>query len=220
MSKVIFSCRSALKNRVLALCVFLLSTASLFAQTIRPDALQAFRDGEFERSIAICRDEIVENPRNLESHVVICWSLMALGRLDEARVYAAAGRAISRYDVRITLILGEIAFFQGRNVDAIGYFQEFINLAPDGPRKDRVYYLLGEIYMRMGRFRHADIALTTAVHRVPGNAAWWTRLAYARENAGDLFAAVAAYERAISLNSQLGDAQRGLERVRQTLARQ
>ena len=219
MNTFSFFRRPALKNRVLAFCLFMFFLAPLFAQT-RPDALQAFRDGQFERSIAICRDEIAENPRNLESHVVICWSLMALGRLDEARTYAMAGRNISRYDVRLILILGEIAFFQGRNVDALRYFQDFINLAPDGPRKDRVYYLLGEVYMRMGRFRHADIALTTAVHRVPGNAAWWTRLAYARENAGDLSAAVVAYERAISLNSQLGDAQRGLERVRQTLARQ
>ena len=212
-------CRPLLRNSIVAFWLFTVSLAPLFAQT-RPDALQAFRDGEFERSIAICRSEIAENPRNLEAHVVICWSLMALGRLEEARTYATAGRNISRYDVRLILILGEVAFSQGRNADALRYFQDFINLAPDGPRKDRVYYLLGEVYMRLGRFRHADIALTTAVHRVPGNAVWWTRLAYARENAGDLTAAVAAYERAISLNSQLGDAQRGLERVRQTLARQ
>ena len=203
-------------SRVSAFCFFLLFTAPLFAQ--RPDALQAFREGAFERSIAICQDEIAENPRNLEAHVVICWSLMALGRLDEARNYAMAGRNISRYDIRLILILGEIAFFQGRNTDALQYLQQFINLAPEGPRVDRVYYLLGETHMRMGRFHHADIALTTAVHRVPGNAAWWIRLAYARENAGDLLAAAAAYERALSLNPQLGDAQRGLERVRQTLA--
>jgi len=212
-------CRPLLRNSIVAFWLFTVSLAPLFAQT-RPDALQAFREGDFERSIAICRAEIAENPRNLEAHVVIGWSLMALGRLDEARNYTLAGRNISRYDVRLILTLGEVAFFQGRNAEALQHFQDFINLAPDGPRKDRVYYLLGEVYMRMGRFRHADIALTTAVHRVPGNAAWWTRLAYARENAGDLSAAVVAYERAISLNSQLGDAQRGLERVRQTLARQ
>jgi len=208
-----------MKNRIFTFCFVFLFTAPLFAQT-RPDALQAFRDGEFERSIAICLDEIAENPRNLESHVVICWSLMALNRLDEARTFANAGRTISRYDIRLILILGEIAFFQGRNSEARQYFQLYISLAPEGPRIDRVYYLLGEVYMRMGRFRHADIALTTAVHRVPGNASWWTRLAYARENAGDLTSAAVAYERALSLNSQLGDAQRGLERVRQTLARQ
>ena len=215
MNRVDFSYR----NGVLTLCFFLLGIAPLYAQ-IRPNAFQAFQDGDFERSVAISRDEIAENPRNLEAHVVICWSLMALGRLEEARQYATAARNISRYDIRVTLILGEVAFFQGRNADALLYFQEFINLAPDGPRKDRVYHLKGEVYIRTGRFRHADIALTTAVHRVPGNAAWWTRLAYARENAGDLPAAVIAYERALSLNSQLTDAQRGLERVRRRLALQ
>ena len=81
-----------------------------------------------------------------------------------------------------------------------------------------MYYFLGEIYIRLGRFRHADIALTTAVHWMPGNAAWWTRLAYARENAGDYGESAAAYERALSLNSQLADARRGLERVRQALS--
>ena len=52
---------------------------------------------------------------------------------------------------------------------------------------------------------------------MPGNAAWWTRLAYARESAGDLQDAIVAYERALSLNSQLTDARRGLTRVRQGL---
>jgi predicted Zn-dependent protease len=52
---------------------------------------------------------------------------------------------------------------------------------------------------------------------MPGNAAWWARLAYARENSGDFQEAITAYERALSLNSQLSDARRGLERVRQNL---
>jgi predicted Zn-dependent protease len=80
-----------------------------------------------------------------------------------------------------------------------------------------VYYFLGEIYIRLGRYRHADIALSTAVHWMPGNALWWTRLAYARENARDLAEAVSAYERALALDSQLPDARRGLDRARQAL---
>ena len=193
------------------------SSALLFAQN-RPDALVEYRNGNFVRSVEICKNEIAANPRNLESHVVICWSLVSLGRYAEAMTYAQAGRSISRYDVRITQSLGEICYYQGQNNEALRYFQEYINLAPEGARIDTVYYFLGEIYMRLGRFRHADIALTTAVHWVPGNAMWWTRLAYARENAGDLREAVNAYERALSLNSQLNDARRGLERVRQSLA--
>jgi tetratricopeptide (TPR) repeat protein len=206
--------------------ILLQSPGVLPAQT-RPDALLEYRNGNFERAVAICRSEINANPANMESHVVICWSLIGLGRYAEAQRYAEAGRGISRYDARIIEILGEIAYYEGRNQEALQFFQEYITLNPEGQRIDRVYYFIGEIYIRLGRFRHADIALSTAVHWVPGNAAWWIRLAYARENAGalgdrrdlgDLSAAAAAYERALSLNAQLADARRGLARVRQAMA--
>ena len=120
--------------------------------------------------------------------------------------------------MRITEILGEAHYYQGRNTEALQYFQEYASQAPEGQRIETVYYFIGEIYIRLGKFRHADIAFSTAVHRMPGNAAWWARLAYARENAGDLTEAVAAYERALALNPQLADARRGLERSRQALA--
>jgi tetratricopeptide (TPR) repeat protein len=199
-----------------ALFLTVIPAAFLRAQT-RPDALQEYRNGDYERAVTICRDEIAQNADNLESHVVICWSLLRLGRFEEAAAYARTGRRLSRYDVRITEILGEISYFAGRNVEALQYFQEYINLAPEGQRIDTVYYFLGEIYIRLGRYRHADIALSTAVHWMPGNAAWWARLAYARENAGDLTEAVSAYERALALDSQLPDARRGLDRVRRAL---
>jgi len=191
-------------------------TIDVFAQR-RPDALEEYRRSNFERSVQICRDEITENPNNLEAHVVICWSLIRLNRFEDAMRYARAGRAINRFDPRITEILGEINYYQGRNNEALQFFQEYANAAPEGQRIDIVYYFMGEIFIRQGRFRHADIALSTAVHWQPGNAAWWARLAYTRENAGDLNSAVEAYERALSLNSGLADAQRGLERIRRTM---
>jgi len=205
------------KRCTLGIILMLGCMISAFAQN-RPDALRAFREGDYLRSVAICQAEIADNPNNLESHVVISWSLIALNRLDEARMYALASRRISRYDTRITLSLGEISYLQGLNDEAVRHFREYINRVPEGTMMGRVYYLLGETYIRLGLFRHADIALTTAVHWLPGNAAWWTRLAYAREGAGDLHEAVAAYERALDLSFQYGDAQRGLERVRRTLA--
>jgi len=206
----------AAKKLPVAACLFLFSAFSLFAQN-RPDALLEYRNGNYDRSIEICKNEITQNSGNIESYVVLCWSLIKMGRYAEALPYAQAGRSINRYDVRITEILGEIAYYQGQNNDALQYFQEYINLAPEGARIDSVYYFLGEVYIRLGRFRHADIALSTAVHWVPGNADWWTRLAYARESAGDLNEAVSAYETALSLNSQLSDARRGLDRVKQAL---
>jgi tetratricopeptide (TPR) repeat protein len=202
---------------IICLSFLLIVNGAVFGQT-RPDALQEYRNGNFERSVAICIDEIRADPQNLEAHVVICWSLLRLNRYAETLIYAQAGRNLSRYDVRIIEILGEISYFEGRNNEALQYFQEYINLAPEGQRIETVYYFMGEIYIRLGRFRHADIALSTAVHWVPGNASWWTRLAYARENAGDLSEAINAYERALSLNPQLTDARRGLDRTRQALS--
>ncbi|WP_461255260.1 tetratricopeptide repeat protein [Treponema sp. R80B11-R83G3] len=191
-------------------------TFGVYAQN-HPDALAEYRAGNFERAVLICREELAENPNNLESHVVICWALIRLNRLEEAMRYARAARALNRFDVRITQIMGEISYYQGRNDEALQYLQEYASAAPEGQRIDQVYYLMGEIYIRQGKFRHADIALSTAVHWVPNNAAWWVRLAYTRENAKDFNSAIEAYERALSLNSQLTDAQRGIERIRQVM---
>jgi tetratricopeptide (TPR) repeat protein len=200
------------------LLLMLLPLARGFTQT-RPDALFEYRNGNYENSITICKAELRENRNNLDAHVVICWSLVKVGRYEEARTYALEGRTISRYDPRIIEVLGEISYFQGQNNEALQYFQEYINLSSERGRIEDVYYFIGEIYIRLGRFRHADIALSTAVHYMPGNAGWWSRLAYARESAGDLQEAVGAYERALALSPQLSDARRGLDRARQALGR-
>jgi cytochrome c-type biogenesis protein CcmH/NrfG len=206
-----------MKTQVKILTIFLLfMTLDVHAQN-RTDGLAEYRAGNFERAVQICRDEISVNPNNLESHVVICWSLLRLNRYDEALRFARAGRSIHRFDVRIIEILGEIHYHQGLNNEALQYFQEYISLVPEGQRIEMIYYYMGEIFIRQGKFRHADIALTTAVHWLPGNAAWWVRLAYARENAGDLSTALEAYERSLILNSQLADAQRGLDRIRRSM---
>ena len=205
--------RTQLKHFYIYFFLFV-TVFAVHSQNRFPDALAEYRAGNYDRAIQICRTEIDENPDNLESHVVICWSLIRLNRYEEALRFARAGRSIHRFDVRIVEILGEIYYFQGMNNEALQYFQEYASLAPEGQRVDAVYYFMGEIFIRQGKFRHADIALSTAVYLVPGNASWWVRLAYTRENAGDLSSAIEAYERALSLNPQLNDAQRGLDRIR------
>ncbi|MDR1302208.1 MAG: tetratricopeptide repeat protein [Treponema sp.] len=200
----------------LGIILFLFPWGLSFAQ-VRPDALVEYRNGNYEQAVSICMDEIAANANNLDAHVVLCWSLIRLNRYQDALRYAQIGRSLSRYDPRVIEILGEISYYEGRNREALQYFQEYINFAPEGSRIETVYYFIGEIYIRLGHFRHADIALSTAVHWQPGNAAWWTRLAYARENANDLSEAITAYERALSLNAQLTDARRGLSRARQAL---
>jgi tetratricopeptide (TPR) repeat protein len=220
----LWSLQSKLQGKtrsVLPIFILLLSLPfTAFSQNRPPDALAEYRAGNYDRAIQICRAEIDDNPANLESHVVICWSLIRLNRIEEALRFANSGRALYRFDIRLIEIMGEIYFLQGKNNEALKYFQEYASLAPEGGRIDMVYYYMGEIYIKQGRFRHADIALSTAVHIVPGNAAWWVRLAYARENAVDLSSAIEAYERALSLNPQLNDAQRGLDRIRRATGAQ
>jgi tetratricopeptide (TPR) repeat protein len=196
-------------------CLFL--TVMADAQ-MKPDALVQYREGNYAAAAEICRSEIQADRQNVEAYVVLCWSLVKMGQFDTARPFAETALSISPYDVRLLEIMGEINYYQGRNTTALKYFQEYINLAPEGQRIDMAYYYCGEIYIRLGRFQHADISLSTALHYVPGNAVWQARLAYARENTGELREAEAVYEKALSLDPQLADARRGLARVRAALA--
>jgi predicted Zn-dependent protease len=193
--------------------VFLLVSFQIFAQQ-STGALREYRNGNYERAVDICRSEIAADPSNLEARVIISWSLVALRRYEEARVHALTGWNINRYDPRIVETLGEAYFFQGRNNDALRSFQDYVNLAPRGERLDAAYYYMGELYIRLGKFHHADIALSTAVYYQPRNAAWWTRLGHARENTGNQTGAIDAYEKALALDGRLSDALRGLERSR------
>jgi tetratricopeptide (TPR) repeat protein len=206
-------------RRCISFCFFLLSTFKLFPQNAqtKPDALVEYRTGNYEKAVSICQEALAANSNNIDAYVIISWSLVRLGKYDDARSYALAGRNISRYDPRIIEILGETSYYQGRNHDALLYFQEYINYAPEGGRIDQVYFFMGELYIRLGKFHSADIALSTAVHWQPNNAEWLTRLAYARESAGDYINAVSAYEKALSINPQLTDARRGFERTRKSL---
>ena len=73
---------------------------------------------------------------------------------------------------------------------------------------------MGEIYIRQGRYQHADISLSSAVKKEPLIDTWWIRLGYAREMAGNYLEALEAYDEALRLNSSSVDASRGRDRVK------
>ena len=77
------------------------------------------------------------------------------------------------------------------------------------------YYFMGEIYLRMAKYRHADIAFSVAVTLDSFNSLWWVRLGYAREQIKEYRYSLEAYNKALSLNKNLVDAQKGRERVLQ-----
>jgi tetratricopeptide (TPR) repeat protein len=190
----------------------LLSASPLLAQT-KADALALYRVGKYTEAADVCLAEIQENPGNVESHVVLAWSLVAAKRYDEAASWAEKGRSLSKYDPRLIEIHAEAQYWRGQNDAALRLFQEYISYAPNGSRISLVYYFMGEIYLRLAKYRHADMAFSAALQLETLNAPWWVRLGYAREMAKEYRYAVEAYARAIELNPNLQDAVKGKERA-------
>ena len=206
-----------MKNKILTAAVLLIiSAVSLFAQ-LKEDALVLYNQGNYNEAVKICRGELETAPKNMDSYSVLTWSLLKLGKYETALEEARKALKISRYDARIVEVLGEAYYHLGKNIEALKWFEEYTVLAPSGPRIDLVYYYMGEIFILLSEYNHADTSFTTAVHYSPNIARWWSRLGYAREMAKDYTYAIEAYKKALSLKPSLSDAKRGLERSEKSL---
>lgn len=201
---------------VMVLCV-LLVPAHVAAQQ-RPDALRMYREGNYDEAIRICEQELRANPQNMDSYVVLCWALVKNGRYAEAEQRALTARRINANDHRVIEILAEAQFYLGKNDESLALFQEFLSYVSDNAaRVGNAYYFMGEIYLRQGRYQHADIALTAAVRVEPLLFYWWMRLGFAREMTGSYKTAAAAYDRALALNPSAAEARAGRERIQSHL---
>ena len=92
--------------------------------------------------------------------------------------------------------------------------QRYANALPMGERVSVAYFFIGEIFRLREKYRHADIAYTTAVRLEPSLPLWWFRLAQVREFLGDKSPATEAYERARRSNPNYQEAIAGLARTR------
>lgn len=198
--------------------LFLTFTSISFAQNTKPDALALYRNGNYLESIKVCEDELAANPNNMESYCVLCWALIANGQYREAEQMATEARKINARDVRLIESLGEAKYYLGKNKDAMNLFERYVaTVQQNASRLGKVYWLMGEIYIRESKFEHADISLSMAVRIDTNRDDWWTRLGYAREQLGDFSSAISAYDRALALNSTLSDALNGKVRCQQHL---
>ncbi|MDC7225552.1 MAG: tetratricopeptide repeat protein [Spirochaetales bacterium] len=206
-----------MKNRIiiLSLAILLVSTAA-FAQE-RADALLEYKNGNYDKAIEICLSEIERMPRNMDSYVVLGWSYIKKGEFQSALNSGNDALKISRYDARIIEIVAEANYYLGKNLESLKYFEEYTVIAPTGDRIELAYFFMGEIFIRLGEYNHADIAFTTAVYHFPNSARWWSRLGYAREMAEDWQYSLEAYEKALQLNSSFTEAVRGRDRVEKQL---
>ena len=212
--------RSALLFFFLTASIGLVGLSDPLLAQERPDALVMYRNGQYDQAVQTCLSELQQMPKNMDSYSVLGWSLLKLGRYQDAVNYGTKALAVSRYDNRIVEILGEGYYFLGDNVNSLKYLQEYVALAPNGDRIDDVYYLMGEIFMRRAEYHRADIALSTAVYYSPNISQWWARLGYARELAKNPRMALDAYDKALTLSPNQVDALRGKERVQASLGGQ
>lgn len=194
----------------------LLMTFSLEAQ--QRDALAAYKQGKFQEAVDICLDELKTTPQNLDSYVVLAWAYQKMEKYQEALNYLVEAQKINAYDYRVTEAMGESYFYLGKNSDALKYFEQYTVLAPSGDRIEKAYYFMGEIYLQLGQYSRADIALTTAVYHAPQIPTWWTRLGYARMLEKDYPFAKKAFEEALRQNPNLSEAQRGKQQVESFLS--
>lgn len=192
--------------------VLYFSTLLIFAQN-KQDALLLYRQGKFKQAISVCESEIKNNPNNLDSYVVITWALLADKQYERAYQLSLTGRKISQNDPRLIATQAESCFYLGKNEESLKLFQDYISYAPNGVKIPYSYYFMGEIYLRISKYEHADIALSVAVKLENYNSFWWVRLGYAREQTKDYRYSLEAYDKALKLNKNLIDAQKGKERV-------
>ena len=154
------------KSVILVLAICLINSALIFAQTQQRDALVLYHNGKYMESVQVCEEELKENPNRIDSYVVMCWSLVKNKQYAEAEQRATEGLAISAYDLRLIEILGEARYYLGKNNGAMEQFQKYVANANDSSsRLGTAYYFMGEIYIRQGRYQHADISLSSAVKK-------------------------------------------------------
>jgi tetratricopeptide (TPR) repeat protein len=169
--------------------------------------------GKHEEAAARAIARIAEIKDDIDAYVSLSWSLVALRRWKDAEAWATKGYAI-RKDPRLSQAIGEASYYLGRNEIALVMLQDYIASFPEGQRAGLSFFLCGELYLRMARFMHADMAFSAAVTYNPNNPAWWARLGWARENAKKPLQALDAYEYALGLNPNLKDAQEGKARIK------
>jgi tetratricopeptide (TPR) repeat protein len=200
--------RAAFAAAVIAALV----TAQVSAQD-KPDALELYRANKFAEAVKVTQQELAVSPNNIDSYVVMGWSYLRLQQYPEALAAAQKAINLNPNDPRVIQIQGEAQVFLGKIDDALRNLEQYVVLRPGGDRIGRVYWLMGECYIRLKEFQNADIAISTAVYYEQNNAVWWARLGYARELGNSLKWASDAYSRALKLDPGLVDAQHGKDSV-------
>jgi len=176
------------------------------------DLLRMSQEGKHNDVALLAPQAITKNPQDVDAYIGLAWSLNALKEYAKARDIAKQGYSKFK-DPRLAQALGEAQYYLGENEAALANLQQYLAKFPEGSKTALTFYLCGELFVRMSKLNHADIAFSTALQYNPSNARWWARLGWVRERTARYIPALKAYEQAISLNPNLEDALNGKSRM-------
>ena len=220
-----------MKTRTLS--IFILAVLFSFIATPdfsqeKVDALKLYRNGRsmessgkmdeakalYQQSIDACTEELKATPNNIESYVVLTWSLLRMARYQETITECNKALKIKSNEYRIIETLAEAQFYVNNYNESLKYFEQYVNAMPaNSERYSTAYFFIGEIYRMQKKWEHADIAYARALQLTPGAALWWYRQGLARENSGNKTGAKDSYTQALKWRPNYPDAAAALKRV-------
>jgi tetratricopeptide (TPR) repeat protein len=175
---------------------------------------QADAQAKYSQAVSVCDQELAADPKRVEAYVVKCWSLFRLNRHADVIASGQAGLKVA-FDGRISEVMGESYYFLGQMDDCLKYLQKYIEVSGDsGDRGPTAFFFMGEAYLRLKKYSHADIAYSTAVLKEPTMPRWWYRLGNACEANGEWKRALDAYGKALALSPAYPEALAGQARAK------
>ncbi|MCX7027898.1 MAG: tetratricopeptide repeat protein [Spirochaetes bacterium] len=168
----------------------------------------------FSSSLAIVEALLAADSGRKDIVYLKCWNLFRLGRHKE--VVIAAEKALARFkDFRVDETLAESLWFLKRDEEALRYFASYVEMAPQSDeRYSSAYYYIGECYMRLKKYEHADIAFSTALSIEKSMYYWWYRLGAVKELLAQYKRAYEFYGMALKLKPGFAAAVDGRARVK------
>jgi tetratricopeptide (TPR) repeat protein len=175
---------------------------------------QADAQAKFALAVSVCDQELSADSKRLEAFVVKCWCLFRLNRYTEVISTGQAGMRVA-FDARISEVMGESYYFLGQMENCLKSLQKYVEVSGDsGDRGPTAYFFMGEAYLRLKKYSHADMAYSTAVLKEPSMPRWWFRLGNACEASGDWKRALDAYNKALALSPAFPEAVSAQARVK------
>lgn len=155
----------------------------------------------FQRSLAITERLLATDAANPDLQTLKAWNLFRLHRYIDTVTYAQSVLN-SRQDYRILETMAEALYFLGKDDEALSAFSRYFTLSPENDdRRSSAYYYVGEIYFRIKKYEHADIAFSTAVALEKNMYYWWYRLGLVKELLGQYRRAYEAFKASLSIKS-------------------